>query len=298
MFGDNNGVAVGMWMLVPILIALARTAPKAKEKYFHRFLAIGVVYRAISTYSRGGFLTGGALALNFLFRSKRKFAALAGLVVVALLVMPVLPQEFWDRMNTINQARDDSEEDADLSAEGRIHFWKVAVAMAADRPLTGVGHNSYTQMYNQYNTDPDYDVFGENRAVHSTWFGMLSELGYPGLILFVLIILNAFRACRRTRKLAKIHPELEHFGIYANAVEAALISFLVGGTFIIFQYNEMLWHMLGLSIVIESIAVEAAARLTQPQDVAVPLMVKPSFEGAAIVLPAPVIPAPLRRTQV
>src|SRR5262245_25308964 len=48
MLGDNNGVAVGMLMLVSILLGLARTAPGKRERLIERFAAVGVVYRAVS----------------------------------------------------------------------------------------------------------------------------------------------------------------------------------------------------------------------------------------------------------
>ena len=62
--GDNNGVAVGMFMLVAILTALARTAATRKEKLIEQWAVVGVVYRGISTFSRGGFLAAAALGVG------------------------------------------------------------------------------------------------------------------------------------------------------------------------------------------------------------------------------------------
>ena len=87
------------------------------------------------------------------------------------------------------------------------------------------------------------------------------ELGYAGFALFVTILAFAFTACWRTRRLAKrglIPRELEHFAV---GCEAALVAFAVGGSFVIFQYTEMLWHVVGLTMALHSItAVELAAR--------------------------------------
>lgn len=251
--GDNNGVAVGMFMLVAILVALARTAEGRKEKLLHRFLAVGVLYRAIVTYSRGGFLAGAALGLHYLLRSKRKVAACAAVMLVTLLIVPVLPQQFWDRMSTIDDAAEDVE-GADGSIQGRLHFWEVASVMVEDRPLTGVGHNAYNLHYNAY--DFSLGEHGRGRSVHSSWLGVLSELGYPGLVLYLLILGNALRVCRRAQRLAKKHTELENIAAYATAVEAALLVCVVGGTFVIFQYNEMLWHTLALASVVDNLVRE------------------------------------------
>ena len=47
--GDNNGVAIGMLMLVPLFMALLQTAGKHWERHVHRMSAIGVAIRAIVT---------------------------------------------------------------------------------------------------------------------------------------------------------------------------------------------------------------------------------------------------------
>src|SRR5262249_44007321 len=54
--GDNNGIALGTMMLVPIIGALAQTATRKWERFGYWFLLVGVFMRGITTYSRGGFL--------------------------------------------------------------------------------------------------------------------------------------------------------------------------------------------------------------------------------------------------
>ena len=178
--GDNNGVALGTMMLVPILGALAQTAGARWEKNTHRFLAVGVFLRGISTYSRGGFLAAAVLGAVGLVRAEKKVRALIVLAAGALLVSSVMPVRYWARMDTITV---EEEEERDLSAAGRLHFWRVAVTMAKEKPLTGVGLNAFNPSYNDYNTDLR---FGGVRAAHSTWFGVLGDLGYPGLLLMLL----------------------------------------------------------------------------------------------------------------
>ena len=58
--GDNNLVAVGMAMLLPIVGALAATSTGWQKRAF-QFLSVGVLYRGLSTYSRGGFLSLSAV---------------------------------------------------------------------------------------------------------------------------------------------------------------------------------------------------------------------------------------------
>src|SRR5262249_13770112 len=148
--------------------------------------------------------------------------ACLALAVACLMIAPVMPTQFWNRMKTINEARD-------VSALGRRHFWQVAVAMANENPLLGVGHDAYNASYDGY--DSSHGDFGSARSVHSIWFGTFAELGYPGLILFVTQLLLAFRAAARARAAARSDPANAHLGHYAFGLEGALVAFVVGGSF-------------------------------------------------------------------
>jgi len=256
--GDNNLVAVGMAMLVPLVSALADTSTGWRKRAL-QFLNIGIIYRGVSTYSRGGFLSLGAVAILSFWRSERKARALIAGAIIAALIVPVLPTEFWDRMSTITAPA----EERDDSQAGRLHFWQVAIAMANDRPLLGVGHSGYELAYDQYDTTGGHYLTG--RAVHSSWFGVLAELGYPGLSLFLVIVLSSLRGCRRVRRMAQRGETPIALGHYARALESALIAFMVGGSFVSFHYCEMLWHFFALTIALERVAKTEAASIREPE---------------------------------
>jgi O-antigen ligase len=102
-------------------------------------------------------------------------------------------------------------------------------------------------------------MFGARRDVHSSWLGMLAELGYPGFALYLLLLGLGFYSCWRARRLARRHPHLKNLGIYATAIEGALLEATVGGSFVTFQYNEMLWHTVALSMVVDRLNREQVA---------------------------------------
>jgi probable O-glycosylation ligase (exosortase A-associated) len=249
--GDNNGVAVGLMMLVPVLSALARTAPRRWEKYAFRFISIGVFLRALTTYSRGGFLAAAVLGVFLIGRAEKKLRAVLAIGAIVALVFTVMPQEYWDRINTITAPADQRDE----SAQGRIHFWGIAVTMAKARPLTGVGLNGFEASYSTY--DPT-NPFGEDRATHSTWLGVLADLGVPGFLLLIANLVFAMLSCRRVARLGRLDPTKRDLRIYANALMTSLVVFAVGGTFLSCQYNEMIWHFFGLSTALTVVAFSEA----------------------------------------
>ncbi len=280
--GDNNHVAVGMLMLVSVLGALAATAPGRRERNLHRFLLVGVLYRALATYSRGGFLSALALGGVALVRSRYRLRVLLAMAVVASLVLPVMPPAFWERMASIKtpgqinrgemSGTDGVVEDG--SVQGRLHFWRVAREMAADHPFLGIGHGNYITAYDAY--DFSGGRHGTRRAVHSAWFGVLGELGYVGLLLFVGVIASTFLAARRVRLATRGRDEYQVLYHAALAVETGMVVFCVGGTFVTMQYNEMLWHFVGLGLVLRSLydrelAAAKAGAVAAPLAQAVPV---------------------------
>jgi putative inorganic carbon (HCO3(-)) transporter len=258
MLGDNNGVAAGMMMLIPLFIALAQTAKTFWERWLHRFFVVGVLYRGISTYSRGGFLAAVAVGLVLLWYSPRKIRAVLFVAALGWIVVAAMPQSFWDRMNTMTV----SAESRDAVSEGRLSMWSVAVHMADARPLTGVGFNGFERSFSDYDTTRG--AFGENRAVHSAWFGVLADMGYPGLVLFVLIVAGAlhssFRLSWRTRR----HPAARDLRAYSSAMFASLVAYVVAMTFLSGQYLEMFWHLVGLSMALDAIRAGATSPVSVP----------------------------------
>jgi probable O-glycosylation ligase (exosortase A-associated) len=248
--GDNNGTAVGMLMLTPLVGLLAQTTQNSRAKNCYYLLFIGCLYRALSTFSRGGFLASIAMGGAWWMRSRYKLKGMLIFFIVLGLVLPALPDQFWGRMRTIQTYK----EDGDESALSRLHFWAVAREMAAANPIVGIGFNGYNAAYNDY--DFSYGVHGKERSVHSSFFGVLAELGYVGFLLYILILGGAFLACARVRSLAAQRSLPSELNKSANALETSLIAFIVGGSFVPWQYNEMLWHVIGLSIALQCIALQ------------------------------------------
>ena len=173
----------------------------------------------------------------------------------------MMPDTFWDRMNTINA----SDEERDDSVLARFHTWRVGLAMGQDHPILGVGFHSYEFAYDRY--DFLEGEFGYGRASHSTWFGTLGDLGFVGLGLFVIMLLQTFHVSQRLRRTPKELPHSAEIRTYATALQASMVPVVVGGTFLHLQYIEMLWHFFALTIALESIAVRTAA---DSQDLAIP----------------------------
>lgn len=85
-------------------------------------------------------------------------------------------------------------EGKDVSGMERIYRWVAAARMVHDRPLTGVGSGNFYNYYRPY-TVSDFETYvsdnEEQSTVHNYFLLMLAEQGWPGLIIFLLLIFSS-----------------------------------------------------------------------------------------------------------
>jgi O-antigen ligase len=186
-----------------------------------------------------------AATLAFAGLHRRRAIALSGIAMfaIAILIAVPIPVQYFDRLQTIRNY----EEVDERSALSRIHFWKVALAMAADHPL-GVGLKNYQANYDRYDFEGGY--FGNRRDVHSTHLQVLAETGYGGFLIYVSLLWGAlvylFRVRRRARD-ERLAPEDRRFLLtMSTALIASLAAFVVGGTFNSLLVDEINWYTFAL----------------------------------------------------
>ncbi|NVD06717.1 hypothetical protein FCU94_07290 [Vibrio sp. JPW-9-11-11] len=244
--GDPNDLSLVLMFPLAFAISFATT----KKIGFSRVLGVvGLVLAmsaVIATQSRGGLLGSVAVFGIFglrLIRSK-SLLIMIGLVGAALLFAVA---GISDR-----QSGGDAEEGIDASAMGRLYAWEAAFKMALDNPLTGVGLNNFYANYFFYS--PHWD--GLNHAVHSTWFGVLAETGFLGLLVFVAIIVSLVKTSRTslTRLAALSHHVSPYLYATCLAVYAGIIGTIVSGTFLTQGFTWPIYILAALCIAISRIS--------------------------------------------
>jgi O-antigen ligase len=173
--------------------------------------------------------------------------------------------------NVAGAVEGSEDEELDQSAQSRVHFWRVAVRMAADRPFLGVGFLRFAQAYPQYDTLEG--SYGRHRAVHSAWFAALAETGVVGFLWFGSMLVGAIVSCWRVRRLAQHNPDLAELSTFAAGLNTAFMTFIVGATFVTLTYSDLLWHMMTLAFLLHRIA---------KAEVAAAAAVRPAGAAAAV----------------
>jgi probable O-glycosylation ligase (exosortase A-associated) len=223
LLGDPNDLA--LVLLYPIAFALATFLEKSISKFERLFsfsTFIILLYALLATQSRGGLL--GFLAVVSLFaytriRSKVLLFSGGAVSIIVLFIVAGISER---------SSGGASEEGIDESAMGRLYAWEAAWNMALDNPIFGVGISNFYYNYFYYSAHWD----GLNHAVHSTWFGVLAESGFVGLILFVSLIVSTLLSSLKMLKNIDDEHHTPGIRVALNAAPAGIIGFIISGTFL------------------------------------------------------------------
>lgn len=245
-FGDNNGYAMAAAMVLPLLWCVAQNLDRTNrlERLGSWAFAAAVpltIFTIIGTMSRAGFLAVATAILAYIALQKRRLMPLLVVSVTIVIALPFvpIPQGYFDRLQTIRTY----EETNETSALSRLHFWQVAERMAADNPL-GVGLRNYEFVFDRY--DFSGGEFGTGRAVHSSHFQALAEMGYLGALVWVGMFCGGFYYSAKIRAFGDtpgLAPEEARFyTTTGNALIVSMITFIVGGAFIAALGNDITWY--------------------------------------------------------
>ena len=188
---------------------------------------------AIGSQSRGGLVAMLAMGLFLWLKSRNKIVTGIYMAVAVGIMASVMPQAWYDRMNTINTYQEDQ------SAQGRINAWHTAFNVAKDR-ITGGGFEMWRPpVFRQYAPDP-FNV----RDVHSIYFEIMGEQGFIGFGLFMLLGLMAWIRAQQIIKRCKNDPDRKWASDLAAMIQVSLIGYAAGGAFLGMGYFDLPYHLM------------------------------------------------------
>ncbi len=240
---ENNALAVAVLMIIPLMVYLNKFPPHPwVKKIMPVCIALSLV-SVIGSQSRGAFLAIGAVGVFFWWKTKNKAATAVIFVVFAVFASMFMPQSWQDRMGGIGEYKQDS------SSMERLDAWQYSFNVASAR-LTGGGFNSWTmENYARYGV-PVNEPF----AAHSIYFSVLGDSGWPGLILFLTILLLIWRQLASVISVTEDNPEHADYNFLARMLQISMLAFMAGGAFLSLAYFDLAWHIMAITIVLTQLA--------------------------------------------
>jgi O-antigen ligase len=175
--------------------------------------------------SRGALIACAAGLAWFAFRARG--ARLAALVVVGAAVVvaaTLAPAAYLRRMTRVR------EQAADLSVQRRVEAWQACAAAIEEHPLFGIGPGN-ARLINPHGLYP-----------HNSYLHIATEIGVPGLMLFLAVVGLSLRDAFRIRG-----PTRGPTATMGTGLEGAMVATCVFWLFFSMWINKLPWFLLGLA---------------------------------------------------
>jgi len=254
---ESSTISAVAIAVIPVILWLMRFGTIFPPDWRVRGFALALVFSCllipIGTSARTGLVCIGLLAVLMLRTVKRRALYLGTLAALGLCAIPLLPSAFSDRMGTIKTYKQDE------SASTRLAVWKWTIDYAKQHPFGG-GFDAYRANKIRYDiaktdgTGPSQEVktsgvVDQGRAYHSAYFEMLGEQGYPGLLLWLTIMLTGVVRMEvlRRRYAARDGPH-PWAGPLAGALQEAQLIYLLGAAFAGIAFQPFIYMLVGAQI--------------------------------------------------
>lgn len=241
-FQNSGEFGIEMCIFFPLavyfIIALKEYWPKWKTFLFLLF-PFTALTGIISCSSRAVLIGGAAVLVWILLKSKHKVKGLICFVIIVFLFFQFIPEEQMARFDRTG---------TDRTSTARIERWKKGLEMTRMYPYLGVGFENWAIA--------DKRFFGDGGAkCHNIFIECVSQLGYLGLSLFILMIffvlINNFRTRSITNKMSKDNKFIYYM---AHGLDAALIGYLLSGFFVTVLYYPYFWINMAMTSALNNIA--------------------------------------------
>ena len=242
----NNELALALIMVLPLMFFLFKEAKNKYLKLFLLFCMLSMSAAILGSYSRGALLAFVMMSFFLWLKSNKKVVSMTIAVFILASAATLLPQKWFDRMNTIENYEEDG------SALGRINAWYFAFNLAKDNPFFGGGYGAFSsRLFLDYAPDPD-----DFHDAHSIYFEVLGEQGFVGLFLFVLLWVLSWRLGTRVLKYAKGKEEWMWAYWLASMCQVSLIGYATGGAFLGLAYFDLPYHIMAILVVVHAVVMK------------------------------------------
>ncbi len=252
MYMTYAGILSLIWAVALFQFADESASRVERTFYLAALLVIGcALILSMTRIALVAMITVGLVLL--VLRTSKIFAALAGTVVLMILLVPGLKQS----AHSVIWGTQTPSMDTNVMipwAEQRPYLWKGAYRIIKAHPWTGVGLGNFRNAYKEH---LPYDLKKTYNHAHNNFLQIGAETGLPGLAAFILLNLAAFWfLLRATWK----NPNAEAKAVLGGVL-AAFLGFHAAGMFE-FNFGDsevalVFWGLLGFAVLATKVRIDA-----------------------------------------
>ena len=242
MLNDNNDFSLALAMAVPMLWNIGLSDKRRVLRRAFLWMVPMTCFTVLLTHSRGGFLALSAGIAVLVWHSRNRWLGISLAVLAIPVALIVMPANMYERFSSIADYKTDG------SANARFKSWAVAIRMAQDNPLLGVGLANFRTNYLRYEPNPTPEQLeGKNIFVaHNSYLQIWAECGTPALMIYLSLIFFSFQTCWSVRRLAKQRYRTSWIINYATMFEASMATFMVGAVFLNRAHFDLFYHWVAI----------------------------------------------------
>ncbi len=204
LFANHVYYAAVLTLFFPFLFVALNWYKRFSPLWWLVFIGVGILPLAIAlTYTRAAIIvTVAYIFIYFIFKWKLvKWAILASIIGASVLVGYLLKDnKYLDYAPQYTQTISFDEfgnlvsgtfEGRDISTMERVYRWVAAYQMIQEKPWKGFGPGTFPTTYKNYTVNMFSTYVSANKqgsGIHSYFLMVLVEQGFPGLIIFVLLL--------------------------------------------------------------------------------------------------------------
>ena len=268
---DPNYFALLITFAFPLALLLLLRAPRWPQRLFWLLLLILLLAGLGQTGSRSGLLvlllTSSLAAWNYRSNLQRLLPRhlgwlILGLAITLPLAPSLLPDSFVQRLEALASLKSGVNAHVDGSLARRSSYLLVGGEMIKQDPLLGGGPGTFPLHF----AKTGYAIAFANRPLpeelyreaHNTYLSMLSEVGLPGGLLFIGLVLLSLRNFQVARRqwLSRGDQQRAALATHLGLSFAALACFLA---FLSVPSHKYLWVMLAVASYLRLEASDAVA---------------------------------------
>lgn len=248
------GIEMTIYLPIALFFALALRDRIGRAKFLALLaLAASAALGTIASSSRGAMLGAGAVGAWMVARSRYRFrAAVAGAVIAAAFVA-LIPAESKSRFSQMGD---------DPDSVRRLTYWRDGLEIMRKHPWLGIGYGNWMDYYSlTYFADVQSAgtaqgaLFRQAQVPHNPFIQAGAELGVPGLLTFIGLIVATFVINRRTRRMMVwLGDEGRFMAHLATGLDGALVGFLTSGFFVTVLYYPYFWINLAMTVAVHRAA--------------------------------------------
>lgn len=243
--GENNELGMALVMILPFVWYLYLNTKNTLMGYILLISMLLISAGILGTQSRGAFLAISSIVLFLWLNSSKKALLLFVILAAVPFLYTFMPQSWHDRMHTI------TEYEQDQSVNSRFLAAEMGINLALDRPILGGGFHSHTyENYARYAPHQIESGVATFNDIHNIHIKMLTEHGFVGLFIFIILQIQYWRTANKIIKLSKTSIEHKWSADFAKMSKVSLIGYLTAGLFQGLLYFELFYNILIILIII------------------------------------------------